>query len=279
MLPESFQFNQSNLQDYADCARRFQLRYIDQLRWPAAEAEPIAERERHLKLGQDFHQAIHQHIIGIPQDMISTVLNDPQLVAWWGQYLQSPYNPQHESTIIPERHYPEITLAATIAGFRVIAKLDLLALEPGKKALILDWKSAERRPSRMSLEKRWQTLVYRYLLVEAGAEFNDGQPIAPEQVEMIYWFTAAPDAPEHFAYDAQQHESTRQTLSAVITEIANRQTFDLTTDTRLCRFCVYRSLCERGVQPGNVVELDVEIEELDMLDFDFSFDQVAEVEF
>ena len=30
-LPLIFQFTQSNLQDYVDCARRFELKYVDSL--------------------------------------------------------------------------------------------------------------------------------------------------------------------------------------------------------------------------------------------------------
>ncbi len=41
--PNSFTFSQSSLQDYMDCARRFQLRYIDQLNWPAINTETVVE--------------------------------------------------------------------------------------------------------------------------------------------------------------------------------------------------------------------------------------------
>ena len=40
-----FDFSQASLQDYIDCARRFQLRYLQQLHWPAPQAEPIRENE------------------------------------------------------------------------------------------------------------------------------------------------------------------------------------------------------------------------------------------
>ena len=39
-LPPQFAFSQSSLQDYMDCPRRFQLRYLDRLIYPAAESEP-----------------------------------------------------------------------------------------------------------------------------------------------------------------------------------------------------------------------------------------------
>jgi hypothetical protein len=46
LLPLDFQFSQGSLQDYVDCRRRFQLRYLDQLAWPAVEAEPLLEHEQ-----------------------------------------------------------------------------------------------------------------------------------------------------------------------------------------------------------------------------------------
>ena len=48
ILP-NFVFSQSSLQDYVDCARRFELRYIDELRWPAVVAEPSETHEAHMQ--------------------------------------------------------------------------------------------------------------------------------------------------------------------------------------------------------------------------------------
>ncbi|MCZ7553427.1 MAG: PD-(D/E)XK nuclease family protein [Anaerolineales bacterium] len=41
-LPEGFHFSQTNLQDYRECPRRFKLRYMLGLAWPAIESEPAA---------------------------------------------------------------------------------------------------------------------------------------------------------------------------------------------------------------------------------------------
>ena len=44
-----------------------------------------------------------------------------------------------------------------------------------------------------------------------------------------------------------------------------------------CRFCTYRSLCERG-RAGPLDLLDIE-DELEDEDFELDFDQIAEIEF
>ncbi len=87
---------------------------------------------------------------------------------------------------------------------------DLLAVEPGERLVVVDWKAVLKRPSRANLARRLQTRVYRYLAVEGGAAFNGGQPPEPEQVEMIYWFAEFGGAVERFPYDADQHAGRRR---------------------------------------------------------------------
>src|SRR5512140_2479670 len=70
-LPASFNFSQSCLQDYSDCPRRFQLRYIEKLAWPAIEVEPILESERRQQAGQQFHRMVQQHLIGLPMEKLN----------------------------------------------------------------------------------------------------------------------------------------------------------------------------------------------------------------
>jgi hypothetical protein len=70
-IPSPFTFSQSSLQDYSDCPRRFQLRYIEQLQWPAVEAEPVMENEHHQQEGQLFHRMVQQHRIGLPDGKLA----------------------------------------------------------------------------------------------------------------------------------------------------------------------------------------------------------------
>ena len=58
MLDPEFEFSQGSLQDYVDCQRRFQLRYVERQAWPAVEAEPFLEREEHSEQGRRFHRLI-----------------------------------------------------------------------------------------------------------------------------------------------------------------------------------------------------------------------------
>ena len=63
-LQVGFQFRQSRLQDYIDCQRRFQLRHMLHIAWPAVEAMPAIENEYFIHLGASFHYLVKQHQSG-----------------------------------------------------------------------------------------------------------------------------------------------------------------------------------------------------------------------
>lgn len=263
------QFSQSSLQDYQDCARRFELRYLKQVKWPAVETEPMLEFERHMHQGEAFHRLVEQHLIGIPVDRLK--ISDEPLCKWWNNYLK------HGLIGLPNERQAEVTLYAPVDGYRLIAKYDLLAFEAGGRFVIMDWKTSQRRVKRERLAERLQTIVYPYVLVEAGASLNGGKPLQPEQVEMVYWFAEFPEQPERFVYDTVQYERDKATLNGLVREIEARTVFELTSDLKKCEFCTYRSLCQRGVRAGNWREVEDQGIEVDDLDFDF--DQIAEIEF
>jgi hypothetical protein len=276
-LPEGFQYSQSSLQDYVECARRFELRHVKRLQWPAVEAEPIDERESHLQQGAAFHHMVHQHLLGVPAEALTASLPeaDERLRRWWTGYLAADFINE-----LPPGRQPEFVLSAPLAGHRLIAKYDLLAIEPGGRAVIVDWKTSLRKTPRADLEKRLQTVIYRYLLVRAGSQLNGGKPISPERVEMIYWWAEAPDEMEALSYSHTEHKQDEQYLTELIQTTQAQTLFELTPDEWRCRFCTYRSLCQRGIGAGGFDEDTVEAAaDSDDFDLDFDFDQIAEAEF
>jgi CRISPR/Cas system-associated exonuclease Cas4 (RecB family) len=283
-LIDNFQFSQASLQDFVDCRRRFQLRYLQRLPWPAVESEPVLESERTMRQGAEFHHMIQQHLLGIPAERLSARLEggDPQveeLRRWWGHYLA--HRPAEAGA--QARRYVEVGLAASLGEHALLAKCDLVSVQPGGDAVIFDWKTARRKPRRPWLAARLQTRIYPYLLVRAGAHLNAGKPFSPERVEMRYWFSEFPEAPERFPYSQEQYQADEAYLLGLVAEVARQDpedTFALTQDERQCRFCVYRSLCERGVQAGQREEQESEFSsQSEPTDFDLDFDQIAEIEF
>lgn len=275
-LPADFQFSQSSLQDFADCPRRFYLKYIVGLQYPAPPSAPLRLFEQHMAQGDQFHRLVHQHFVGIPADLLAATIDDERVEAWWANFLA-----YYHLNDLPPKRSPEITLSAPLAERRLVAKYDLIAVEPGARAVIVDWKTSLRRPKRETLARRLQTTVYPYLLVRAGAHLNDGQPIAPESVTMLYWFVEFPDDPEVFTYSAEQFRRDGETLDGLTADILSRtheESFPLTEDVHRCGFCTYRSLCGRGDKAGSFLDTDDDIE-IDAGFAGVSLDQVAEVEF
>jgi CRISPR/Cas system-associated exonuclease Cas4 (RecB family) len=272
-LPEGFEFSQNRLQDYADCPRRFQLRHVLMQPWPALIVEPPGEAEQHMQRGSDFHHLAHQHALGLKADHLAATIRDPMVARWWQTFLTCPPSGLPETL-----RRAEVVVAAPLAGYHLLAKFDLLAADPGERLVVVDWKTVLRPPRRAILAQRLQTQVYRFLAVEAGTAFNGGQPPQPELVEMIYWFANAGGDTERFPYDADQHDAGREHLAGLIAKITAHQEpiWPLTPDERRCRLCNYRSLCERGVRPAFVQDLE---DDLETPEFEVDLEQVAEIEF
>lgn len=292
-LPDEFAFSQSSLQAYVDCARRFWLTYVRQLPWPAVEATPVAQHEHLMRMGAAFHRLIQRAEIGIDPEAIAVDLEDP-LDLWFAAYRQA--RPADlPTTLVEAEHSMSMRLAADDSpgapAFRLFALYDLLAVEPGERAVIVDWKTSRRRPDPTHLRQRLQTRIYPFLLVEAARDLPWG-PLRPDQVEMRYWFTAAPEQPITFRYDAAQHAENWDYIRRLLREILSGQGEDdflPLPDTeanraRFCRYCVYRSRCDRGDVAGDLTEHDefVDFDDLDAVApeaLDFTLNDVQELAF
>ncbi|MBN2390850.1 MAG: PD-(D/E)XK nuclease family protein [Anaerolineae bacterium] len=283
MFPADLQFSQASLQDFVDCPRRFYLRYVLRVAWPAVAAEPVEEYERHQQLGQTFHRMVQQHLVGIPEARLAPLATDPDLERWWRNYCV--YRP---AEMLPDvMRYPEITLTAALAERRLLAKYDLIVVQPGlratdSRAVIFDWKTSPKRTKSATLKARLQTRVYRYLLARAGAHLNGGHPFDPAQIEMIYWFAEHPEAPVRLPYDAAQCHDDEVYLTGLIEQILSldEDAFLPTEDERRCVYCPYRSYCDRGVKAGALGDGEAETnEDVAELRVGFDFEQIAEIVF
>jgi CRISPR/Cas system-associated exonuclease Cas4 (RecB family) len=281
-LPDGFIFSQSNLQDYADCQRRFQLRHMLHQAWPAVEAEPYLENERKIDQGARFHQIVRQHHSGVSEQKITrSISNDELMATWWDNYLRS-INIGVLSTFYQPgcQRYTEIALSVPIGRFRLVAKYDVLVIQPDGDWTILDWKTSQNPPRRHWLEQRLQTHVYPYVLSSAGPRLVDQHALDPAQIEMVYWFTNLPEQPVNFAYSSSARREDERFLNNLVSTIdqKNEPVFPLTPDTKRCLFCTYRSLCNRGVQAGELQHLEEWLEPETPDEVTIDFDQIGEIE-
>jgi RecB family exonuclease len=286
-LPDDFAFSQSSLQAYADCPRRFWLRYVEQLPWPAQEATPVQEHERQMRLGSAFHRLVQRAEIGLDPDLLAARLAAP-LADWFRDYrTYRPADLPTELILVEQNVSVPFVDPASGRTFRLAALFDLVAVTPGERAVILDWKTGQHRPGPATLQQRLQSRVYPYVLVEAG-DAMPGGPFAAHQVELRYWYTAAPAQPVRIRHSAAQHDAHRAYLQGLLASILAGRTdedFPKAPDTeqnraRLCRFCVYRSRCDRGDTPGDLADLaEVEDERGAVADLEFTLDDLPTLAF
>lgn len=271
-LPDDFMFSQSSLQDYADCARRFELKYLIKQRFPAPEVDDMLAFEKRMEQGQQFHLLVHQHLLGIPARSLQARIDDDDVAMWFKLYLQNGLEG------VPEKRYPEKTLTIPLGQFGLLAKVDLLAMD-NEIVQIIDWKTSRYLPKPNQVENRWQTRVYRYVIAK-GAGYLYAQPsLNPEQIKMSYWYAAHDGQTLDFPYSAEQLAKDESDLLQLVDDIDKTTVFALTDDEHQCRFCTYRSLCDRGVEAGSLDEYDNDYDDSENALIDINFEQIAEIQF
>ena len=264
-------FSAHSLQAYVDCARRFELSYLDELKWPAVESEPLLQSERHMVDGRRFHEMVHRDTLGIAVPIPDAGV-DADVARWWDHYqTRRPAGGDGE-------RFAEKTLVGSIGASTMVATCDLIVIggendagtregaaeNPApRRARIFDWKTWRRRHTRAWLAERLQTRIYPLLLLQAGASLAGEKPLTPDEIEMVYWYADFPDNPEVFSYSEAQFREDEAYLGGLIDEILGRDAgaFELTTDEKKCAFCVYRSFCDRGGEAGQLDDGDLESEE------------------
>jgi hypothetical protein len=277
-LPRDFDFTQSNLQDYVDCPYRFYLRYGLRLKWPALLVDEALKFEQHGQLGARFHQMVQQYLLGIPPtrlDDLAAADSDPKMQFWWENFQNT----------LPEKltgeKFVETILTTEISEHRLAAKYDLILHKDPSTVLIFDWKTTQKQPRKGWLSKRIQTRLYRLVLVQAGSSLVKDGAVTPEQVTMNYWFAAFPDGMVSLAYNQVQFEADQAFLADLIHQILEKapEEFEKTNDINACRYCVYRSHCDRGVEAGSLSEFEDFDLEPDDFELEIDFDAIPEIKF
>ena len=277
-LPENFNFSQSNLQDYLDCHYRFYLRYIRHMKWPALVVDDAADFEQRGQTGARFHRLLQQYLLGLPEDRLSDLAAaDPakEVLMWWQDFLNNvpPW--------LSGRQSVETTLSTTLAGHRLIAKYDLILVQEDGQLGVFDWKTSQKRPRKDWLLERVQTRLYRLILTQAGSNFTEQSSIAPETVTMNYWFAPQPESLVSLPYTQDVYENDVHFFTGLIEEIVKRDEdhFLKTNHLKKCRYCVYRSHCDRGIGAGELDAFeDFQLETAD-LDEEIKFSEIPQIEF
>ena len=276
-LPENFNYSQKSLQDFIYCSRLFKNRYIDRIKWPAVELNPVDELEYRAKSGAEFHRIVYQFFSGISEEKIESNIRDKLIKTWWENFKISIAAKEDHKDI----YLSEARIYTFIGDFRLIAKLDLIAVKPDGRRIIYDWKTTHNRYKRKILSDHFQTKVYPYVLVSASDRIFPWEKTDPDRVKMIYWFAEYPENPEVFEFDEIEFIKVEEEIRRIIEKIdgMNPEDFTKTQQQRKCEYCVYRSLCGRGDLAGQHEDtLELYYSEKTR-ELEFDLDQINEIEF
>jgi len=275
-LPEDLLFSQSNLQDYVNCHYQFYLRHIQKLSWPALLTDDALEAEKHMHNGARFHALVQQYFLGLPIESLDQVAEaDPneQFQTWWRNFKQS-IPPK-----IKGETFPELTLITRLNGHRLVAKYDLITIDKDQLT-IYDWKTAQRLPKTTTLNARIQSRVYPFVLAREISAISP-KTWQPGQIKMVYWQAQFPDQIHTIAYNQEMFEADLAYLTYLVDEIVQLpiEGFTKTPHLTFCKYCNYRSFCDKGISAGLLSELDRDLEDLDLSAFNIDLDQVEEISF
>ncbi|MCA9971530.1 MAG: PD-(D/E)XK nuclease family protein [Anaerolineales bacterium] len=274
MAADVLTLSRGKLADFLACRRRFQLRYLRQLPWPPA---PPDERvETAVSRGQQFHQLVQRHFLGLPVD--AAALPDAQLRRWWEAFLRyRPALPAGEPLV-------EISLTVPVGRHLLLGRFDLLIVgeqNGAPFAHLFDWKTGRAQPP-AALRDDWQTRLYLALLAEGGAALRPGSAtlrpgsatlrpgsatLRPEHINLTYWYASDPDTPRTIAYDAAWHARNWADIEAAVAQIDAELAagvWPLTDDLAQCRVCAYQVYCGRQAAGAAAPEPDAEPEPPDL---------------
>jgi CRISPR/Cas system-associated exonuclease Cas4 (RecB family) len=255
VLPQAFAYSQSSLSAYAQCKRRFFLRYARRLEWPAAMTLEAEAREEAIGRGLLFHHLAHQQAVGVEVEETVRQSGDALLREWWRNFREKPPPLPEGRTLV------EVQLSVPLGKARLVARYDRVVLGRDGRACIVDWKTGQQQPQQSDYENNWQTLVYRYALVEGGSVLTGGTQVPPERVWLVYWHAHYPEALRPVAYSAKEHQEARHRLEEVVAQIGGlegEEDFPKTEDLEQCQRCAYQAYCGRGRGPALEWEIDEE---------------------
>lgn len=252
-MPPYLALGRRQLADFAACQRRFQLRHVQRLAWPAA---PLAESVTQAReLGQQFHQLLERHFLGLPVADDLAAAGEP-LRGWWAVF------EQQGPSLPPGRRLPEVSLTVPVGRSLLSGRFDLFVLGEDS-AHLYDWKTETRPRPAAELAEDWQTRLYLALLTEGGAALRpDGRPLDPDRLTMTYWYAQAPAATVTLAYSQAQHAANWASIQAWVGQIdqqlATQAVLPLTDDWTECGRCAYAAYCGRTVAPASLDEWEGE---------------------
>lgn len=249
------------------CPLRFRFRYIDNLQWSRIWSTSPEERKA-IERGENFHLMARRYYAGLDPAQVADPLEQRQLEHWLS--LLQGFLPRS----FDREFHPELELRLNRPEMRLLAKFDLVVVDPDGRGTIFDWKTERRFPRRTYLANSMQTLVYRYMLCAAAGAYSPRGRFKPDEVSMIYWNPLFPERWERMTYSESQFEKDETRLQSLINTILRTPPdgFPATSNEKACLHCEYRPICHG--KRSDLVEME---QEESLLDESLAWDSLPEL--
>lgn len=230
-----FYYSQNSLNTFSKCPLKFKLKYIDNIAWKN-DSEEDDEYYEGIRIGLDFHLICERYFSEIP---IGNEKCSEELIGWTNSLYdlmkiekQNTYLPEYEIKIIKNH-------------IRLQAKYDLIVIKPDGCIEIWDWKTENRRLVHKDMEKRFQTIVYMYVLKERFEGILE-KKIDIDKIKMIYWQPQYPENIIAINYSEDKHRENENIISEVIQNIDKYdflKDFNKNLYVKQCKFCEFNYFC------------------------------------
>lgn len=189
-----------------------------------------------MKIGLDFHLICERYFSGLTLG----IDNSNEEIIRWAEALKDKMPLSKDNIYLPEY---EIKMIKN--NVKLQAKYDLIIMKPQGQIEIWDWKTESRKLNEKEMEKRFQTIVYMYVLREKCKEILDID-VHSENIKMIFWQPEYAEKVIEINYCQIKHENNEKFITEVIDNINH---YDFSKDfnkelySKQCRFCEFNYFC------------------------------------
>jgi hypothetical protein len=233
-----FYYSQNSLNTFSKCPLKFKMQYIEDISWK--NDSPIdVEYYKSMKVGLAFHLICERYFSGTPLGIEDC---SEELIRWT-KALESKMPLKEENL-----YFPEFEIKMMKNHIKLQAKYDLIIVKPQGQIEIWDWKTENRKLNRKDMEKRFQTIVYTYVLKEKCKELLDID-VSPENIKMIFWQPQYEKENIEINYSQMQHDKNEKFIEEIINNINSydfQKDFNKELYVKQCRFCEFNYFCNNG---------------------------------
>jgi len=230
-----FYYSQNSLNTFNKCPLKFKMQYMEDISWKNDSPMDV-QYYKSMKVGLDFHLICERYFSRLPLG----IEDSNEELTKWTKALKAKMSINEENI-----YFPEYEIKMTKNHIKLQAKYDLIIAKPQGQVEIWDWKTENRKLSGKEMEKRFQTIVYTYVLKEKCKEML-GIDVNPENIKMIFWQPQYEQENIEINYSQIKHDENEKFINGIITNINNydfQKDFNKELYSKQCRFCEFNYFC------------------------------------